>query len=982
MLTLTDIKKDYLAGDTVIPALRGVTLTLRDAEFVSILGPSGCGKTTLLNIIGGLDQYTSGELSVDGKSTRRFTDADWDAYRNHSVGFVFQNYNLIPHQSVLSNVELALTLSGVGPAERKNRAIQALTDVGLGDQLNKRPNQLSGGQMQRVAIARALVNDPSILLCDEPTGALDSNTSIQIMELLKAISSNRLVVMVTHNPELADQYATRIIRLLDGAITDDSNPLTPAEFEKSNEPAEEARLKHTSMSFRTALALSLNNLRTKKARTILTAFAGSIGIIGIALILAVSTGVQNYIHRVQEDTLSSYPIILRAESLDMGNILSTLMDIRHEERAREHPEGTVTVNSVVYDMMNSMNAAELSHNNLAAFSDYIEATPEFREQASVIQYSFDINLNILVRNKNGDIVKSDIMDMFERFYAQAGMTIPARAMTGMSGMQVWEELLPGNSDDELINPLLKTQYSVVYGRWPEAANELVLVVDRNGEISDITLYALVLRTSEELMTSVITAQTGLLINKDDLQLTWTYEELCGQTIKYIAPADMYQQQPDGTWIDLGATKAGLSMLYDSDQAMPLTIVGIIKPNEDAIATMLGGSLGYTSALSQYILEHTAEHPLVAAQLDDPSVDAITGLPFPGEDVELTIEDKARRVEAALSRMTPEERADIYLSLASEPDEQAVQEAARATFDATPRDELIDMMIAGFIEQTGASESMIRGYMANMDDETLDGYLYDAVVALTRAQLGEQKRDELSRMSTEELSEALDAYPLTDEDVEALYESLDLAAVSESTYADNLKKLAYTDPDSPSRIAIFTPTFARKEALDRLIDAYNDSVDEADRITYTDYVALMMSSVSTIINAISYVLIAFVAISLIVSSIMIGIITYISVLERTKEIGILRAIGASKRDIRRVFNAETLSVGFIAGLIGIGVTLLLTIPINIILHALTGIAILSAALPVGGAVALVCISMLLTYIAGLIPSGLAARKDPVIALRTE
>ena len=980
MLTLSHITKDYIAGESVVSALKGIDLQLRDSEFVSILGPSGCGKTTLLNIIGGLDQYTSGEMQVNGVPTHHFKDADWDAYRNHSVGFVFQNYNLIPHQNVLSNVELALTLSGVSKSERKKRAVKALQDVGLGDQVRKKPNQLSGGQMQRVAIARALVNDPAILLCDEPTGALDSETSIQVMEALKSISDKKLVVMVTHNPELAERYSTRIIKLLDGKIIDDSRPLSGDEL-KPDAAQRGISASRASMSFGTALGLSVNNLLTKKARTILTAFAGSIGIIGIALILSVSTGVQNYINRVQEDTLSSYPIELRAESLDMSGILSTLMDLRHEERTAEHEPGTVAVNSVVYDMMNSMNV-DTAKNNLKAFSDYIDVTPDFQKYASSIQYSYDTNMNIMVRNKEGDIVKSDIMDLFSTMYASFGMSIPQSAMTGMNRMQVWEELLPGKKAGELIDPLIYNQYDLVYGHWPEKANELLLVVDRHDEISDMTLYALGLRTGEELMNSVITAQRGEMIDKDDLQLVWTYEDLCGISLRYIAPADMYQRQEDGTYVDLGATAAGLSMLYDSDAALKLDIVGVIRPSGDAVSSMLGGSLAYTTALTDYMLAHTAEHELVRAQLEDPATDALSGLPFEGNAAADDPAAKRSRVTSALEKLDEGERAAIYADLALQPDEAAMAEAAESYMSQSDPDELIDSLISGYAEQAGISETFVRRYIDSMSEtaraEALRGVILDTVTQEYTA----QTQARLDGMTDAQKSAALSGLALTDEQVEALFGRLNLATVSASTYEGNLRALGYIDPDSPSSIRLFAATFADKDALNRLIEAYNDSADEDDRINYTDYVALMMSSVSTIINAVSYVLIAFVAISLIVSSIMIGIITYISVLERTKEIGILRAIGASKRDIRRVFNAETLTIGFFAGGFGIGITLLLTIPINIILHKLTDISILSAQLPAGGAVALVIISMLLTYIAGLIPSGIAARKDPVIALRTE
>ncbi len=987
MLCLRNITKDYPTGDSTVTALRGIDIEFRRSEFVAVLGPSGCGKTTLLNIIGGLDQYTTGDLIIRGRSTKEFRDGDWDAYRNHSVGFVFQSYNLIPHQSVLANVELALTLSGVGKAERRARAIDALKRVGLGDQLNKRPNQMSGGQMQRVAIARALVNDPDILLADEPTGALDSVTSVQIMEILKEISADRLVVMVTHNPDLAGAYANRIVRLLDGRVTDDSNPYHAEEAGPalSREEQKKRRVlgRTASMSFLTALSLSLNNLLTKKTRTLLTAFAGSIGIIGIALILSVSAGVQNYIDRVQEDTLSSYPIELRGETYDMSAMLTTLMGVRRAGAEAPREEGTVRVSSVVYDLMNSMNAAGTTRNNLSAFREYLESHGEFRQYASSIQYAYDVDLNILVRNADGEIVKSDIMDLFQSVYASIGMSIPEAAMGSMSRMRVWEELLPGE-DGALINPLLFEQYDLLYGRWPAAADELVLVVDEDNEITDMTLYALGLRTGEELMRSVVSAQRGEQLDLDALRLTWTYEELCGATLRYIAPADCWQQQEDGSWLNLAATQTGLEFLYDGSAALPLKVTGIIRASDDAVASMLGGSLAYTSALTDYILEKAASNPLIRLQLDDPDVDALSGLPFEGADTAMTDADKAAAAAAYLAAMPEGDKAAVYAGIMTEPDEETLNAAAQQFLAATDPDDLDAAMTRMFTQQTGADAATIEGYLASMDEETREAYVMQAVTAMAREQYVRQVSARLAAMDEAALSAALDrTLPTLDEAaLSALYDQYVPRAVSDSTYEGNLKLLGYVDPMTPSSISIYAASFADKEALDDLIAQYNAAAAEEDQLSYTDYIALMMSSVSTIINAISYVLIAFVAISLVVSSIMIGIITYISVLERTKEIGILRAIGASKRDISRVFNAETISIGFIAGAIGIGVTLLLTIPINLLLHHFTGIMILNATLPSAGAAILVGISMLLTFIAGLIPSGIAARRDPVVALRTE
>ena len=983
MLSLKNIVKTYQAGDTSVTALGGVSIDFRRSEFVSILGPSGCGKTTLLNIIGGLDQYTSGDLVIKGRSTRDFNDADWDSYRNHSVGFVFQSYNLIAHQSVLSNVELALTLSGIGKGERRRRAAEALEKVGLGDQLHKKPNQMSGGQMQRVAIARALVNDPEILLADEPTGALDSATSVQIMELLKEIAKDRLVVMVTHNPELAESYSTRIIRVLDGRLVDDSAPYHIEEEAPALTKAEQKKLrlmnKKTSMSFLTALSLSFNNLMTKKARTFLTAFAGSIGIIGIALILSVSTGVQNYINRVQEDTLSSYPITLERESLDMSAMVTSLMNVQTVDTAAQD-DGRVYASSVMSDLMDSMNNAEYTSNNLAAFRDYIAETPAFAEHASSIQYAYDVNLNIYTRDRNGEIVKSDVKALFESMYESAGMNMPASASNAMRTYQIWEQLLDGENG-ELVNPLLYEQYDLLSGRWPESANEVVLVVDKNNQLTDMTLYALGLRTGDELMASMMGDATGADVDTSSLTTSWTYDELCGISFRYILPADSWQEQEDGGFVDLSATQTGLEFLYDSGKAIELKVVGVIRGSEDAVASMLGGAIGYTSALTDEIIEKSEQSALIQRQLDNPETDVLTGLPFEAA-ADLSGAEKARRFKDHIASLDTAGKAALYRDIALIPDDDAISQSVQQSMAATDADTLNAMLLNAFAQQTGADEKTVQGDHDEKEDETRQAYIVQALTAMMTEQYVEQVKSQLDAQTDEDLAAMLDGMTFTDEQAAAYYDDYMPAAQSDSTYEDNLALLGYVDPDSPSGINLYAANFADKDALAALIDEYNDRSDEEHRITYTDYVALMMSSVSTIINAISYVLIAFVAISLVVSSIMIGIITYISVLERTREIGILRAIGASKRDVGRVFNAETLAVGFIAGLIGIGVTLLLTIPINMILHAATGISILNASLPVTGAVVLVIISMLLTYIAGLIPSGIAARKDPVIALRSE
>ena len=879
MLSLKNITKNYVTGDTTVEALKGISLNFRKSEFVSILGPSGCGKTTLLNIIGGLDRYTSGDLMVTGKSTKEFKNRDWDTYRNHSIGFVFQNYNLIPHQSVLSNVELALTLSGVSKSERRARAKQALEKVGLGDQLHKKPNQMSGGQMQRVAIARALVNDPEILLADEPTGALDTNTSIQIMELLKEISNDRLIIMVTHNPELAKAYSTRIIRLLDGRVIDDSNPFSEGEANAVNK----GRKKKTSMSFFTALSLSTNNLMTKKARTFLTAFAGSIGIIGIALILSLSHGLQAYINHVQEDTLSSYPITLQSETVDYSGMVSSMMGKNvDEEELASYEEDRIYSNDVMTDMMSSV-LAELQRNDLKAFKEYLEDdTNEILQYISDIQYGYDVDINLYSANTDDGVVQvnpSHLMeDMMGVTYSNSiGSTMSNSYSTNT---QVFEQLL-GNQ------ALIKSQYDVVAGHLPENYDELVLIVDQNNQISDYVLYALNLKDQDELsqiMTSLTKGETF-----ETTQVSFSYDEVLNTTFKLVLPTDYYEyDETTGIWTDLSRTSDTLKTVVD--QGISLKIVGILRPSENSVNGSRSGSVGYTSALTDYVIDQVNRSEIVTYQKKHPDIDIFTGIAFPTEDVETpsyTMED----VNAYVATLPEEDQATMmqYFAVMSE-------------------DEIMNMF------------ATIMGQQSTT-----------------------------------------------------------------ATYEGNLTRLGVADPDAPSSINLYASTFESKDEITRIINEYNDARiangEDDKTITYTDYVGLLMSSVSTIINAISYILIAFVGISLVVSSIMIGIITYISVLERTKEIGILRSIGASKKDISRVFNAETLIVGFTSGFIGIAVTVLLDIPINMIIEHLAGISGV-AKLPVDGALILIIISMLLTVIAGLIPSRIASKKDPVIALRSE
>jgi putative ABC transport system permease protein len=1073
MLQLKHIVKDYAAGATVVHALKGIDLQFRESEFVAVLGHSGCGKTTLLNIIGGLDHYTSGDLVINGKSTKDFSDGDWDTYRNHSVGFVFQTYNLIPHQTVLSNVELALTLSGVSKAERRRRAVQALTDVGLGDQLNKKPNQMSGGQMQRVAIARALVNDPDILLADEPTGALDSETSVQVMEILKRISQNRLIIMVTHNPELAETYATRIVRIRDGEIVSDSDPFTAAEDARS----ERAIGKKPSMRFPTALGLSMNNLMTKKWRTFLTAFAGSIGIIGIALILSLSNGIQTYIDQVQEDTLSSYPITLEAERLDMSGLVTSLMGVnsREEEGEGGHELDAVYSNTVMYDLMSSLSQTQTQTNNLAAFKEYLEqADSPIKQHASAIRYSYGLDMKIYAKDSDGTIFLSDVTDLLQTamasLYGGDYSSYFDQFGAAYSRMQVWEEMLPPQSDDAgggLVNELLTKQYDLLYGHWPEKYDEAVLIVNKDNEISDLVIYCMGLGSQAQVTEAMKHIMAGE--ETEAFVKRWDYADICNTTFKILLPAEYYQYDSlSGSYSDVSKTGAGLDFLYNApDVGTTVKIVGILRPDTEAVSSMMQGAIGYTTALTDYLVERTAEMEVLQKQKADPETDVLLGLPFLTDDYFVSDEQKKADITEVLRSLPLSERAAVYVALQSRPDEDYLDSIVSSQTEGLTREAIEAQVTDSYAQEMGVDAATLKNYIAGMDDETLFAFVADAVrqqvteqyAAGVEARLGVLPAEQLAALLEESFTaepepeeapepepaqpevaldtltpeallamapEVLAALPpdvlaalpqqllammgpaqleavravleaaqaqanspetpkakaLTAEQYGWLYDTYMPPTVSESSYEENLKKLGDTDFAHPSAINLYAASFADKDAMADLISQYNDSADEDDRIEYTDIVALLMSSITTIINAISYVLIAFVAISLVVSSIMIGIITYISVLERTKEIGILRAIGASKRDISRVFNAETLIEGLCSGVIGIGVTLLLIIPINLIVHDLTGIRTLNAILPPLGAVILVLISMALTFIAGLIPSGIAARKDPVEALRTE
>ncbi len=899
MLKLNGIKKSYTVGDTVTHALKGVSIGFRESEFVAILGPSGCGKTTLLNVIGGLDKYDEGDLVINGRSTKEYKDSDWDKYRNHSIGFVFQSYNLIPHQTVLANVELALTLSGVSKSERKSRALDALGKVGIADQAKKKPNQLSGGQMQRVAIARALVNNPDILLADEPTGALDSTTSVQIMDILKEIAKEKLVVMVTHNPDLAQEYANRIVSLKDGEIVSDSNPFEGepvAEKPAVDKKKKEKRYK-TSMSFGTALSLSLNNLLTKKTRTILTSFAGSIGIIGIALILSLSSGFKAYINKVQEDTLSTYPIQITSETIDMTGIMTEMMGIQSSGEY-DHELDKVYSKPIFSKLVNTM-MSEVQENDLRAFKDHIEANKDYLDTyVSDIKYTYGVEMHVYSKDTGSAIVQVNPMEIFATMMGGSSDSMMMAQNPAISNMNIWSELLENQE-------LLDSQYDIVAGEWADEANEIVLFVDENNEINDYILCGLGLRNQADTLKVMNDVMNGKPV--DDKMVSYSYDEILGLTFSLV-PASSHYQYDEATnkWADKSTDVNYMKSLIKD--GMEIKVVGIMRPKASASATSATGMIGYTHALTEKCIEINNQSEIVKLQKSEDKneiasakygkeyknceIDVFTGIPFDyaPENSELTMAE----VQAYIATLPPEQQQQI------------------------------GAMIQGKSEQE--------------------------IIAMFESQMPAQNTE-----------------------------------VTKATYDMNLQKLGAAELDTPATINFYAKDFAAKDSISKFIDDYNSAAEsrgeESKVIRYTDLVGVMMSSISSIIDIISYVLIAFVAISLVVSSIMIGIITYISVLERTKEIGILRSIGASKKDISRVFNAETLIVGFISGAFGIIATVLLNIPINAIIYAITEIESVSA-LPALGGVILVLISMVLTFIAGLIPSRIASKKDPVVALRTE
>ena len=1097
MLTLREVRKEYGEGESAVVALKGVTVSFRENEFVSILGPSGCGKTTLLNIIGGLDHYTSGDLVIRGVSTKLYRDADWDAYRNHSVGFVFQNYNLIPHQTVLANVELALTLSGVSKAERRERATRALVRVGLGDQIKKRPNQLSGGQMQRVAIARALVNDPDVLLADEPTGALDTETSIQVMDLLREVAREKLVVMVTHNPDLAERYSTRIIRLLDGGIVGDSDPYDPdsepasektaggpVETVASPDPAEleeprkgeekKGKPKKRSMSLLTALSLSLNNLMTKKGRTFLTSFAGSIGIIGIALILALSNGINLYIRHIQEDALSSYPITINREETDLVSMISSLGEQR--DVGRDHPtdDGNIYSSPVFYNLINTLLAPDKSENDLAAFKAYLDGGALDGVDATV-RYGYDIPLTVYTRDPaTGEYISSDIYALMSSVSGTPtdSATSSYSFSSSFSSYSVWSEVLGGN-DEKLVADLVKEQYDLLAGEWPTGAGDVLLVLNDHDEVNDLTLYALGLKSEADMRQMMVAAFTGSKIEQPETE-KWSYEDILGRTFRTVAPARLYQKI-GGKWQNVSSQQAVLeTMLTNDEMSIELRVSGILRKNPDATSTSANGTLLYTSALTKYLIESTRESEIVKEQLADPDTDVLTGLPFTVDPGTLpkTDPERAQRLTDYVAGLTPREKAELLETMLKtdyDPETktvksrnlriyetveqvmgtigstrqeivawvdayypeystyiayfdndaklvatvrtllaikvaQEIEERGEALYESyrnTPSDAEIaagaeaitatladrtakeNYVVGVYLASTELSEDALTAWAAGLSDDELNG----VTGRLARAQA--KSRIESDPTVNEATKDARCAAAL-DGIIEKFNEKQKAAAYqyfvpdgsAGTSYEETLAKLYVYDEDNPSSISIYVTTFEEKDKVTAVIDRYNENAAEDKQITYTDVMALLMTSVTLILNAVTYVLVAFVSVSLVVSSIMIGIITYISVLERTKEIGILRAIGASKRDVSRVFNAETLIIGFAAGLIGIIVTLLFCIPINLILRALSGISNIAAVLPVGGAIALVLISMGLTLLAGLIPARMAAKKDPVVALRTE
>ena len=1081
MLQIKNISKQYKTGDLVQNALNDVSLNFRDNEFVSILGPSGSGKTTLLNIIGGLDRYDSGDLIINNVSTKNYKDRDWDSYRNHTIGFVFQSYNLIPHQTVLANVELALTIGGISKKERKKRALRALDEVGLKEQAHKRPNQMSGGQMQRVAIARALVNNPDILLADEPTGALDTETSVQVMELLKKVAHDRLVIMVTHNPELAEEYSTRIVKLKDGKILDDSDPFVPNEKELL--PPEHKNLGKSSMSILTALSLSFNNLLTKKGRTLLTAFAGSIGIIGIALILSLSAGFQNYIDQIQEDTLTSYPLSVTSETADTTSMLLSMATQTGEDEGGDVVEERQYISTMF---------SKIGTNDLASFKKYLEEnSDEVDGMVSLVRYQYSVNPLIYTIDTTGEITQINPSTLMSSLTGGNGMM--------SMGSSVFNEMI---DDPET----LQEQYDVLAGKWPENYDEAIIVLPEANGIPDLLVYSLGLRDHDELKDMLSKIMAGEAVEEPSEPLEFTYEDLMNISLKLVDPSDTYKYNADyNIYESMTGDSTFMREVYDN--SLDLKIVGIVCEKEGVTSTNLTAGVAYTKELTEYIIEQASESEIVKKQLADEEVDVFSNRRFDDDSEEsgLNFEDMisidtellssafgVNVSESDISNMTQGYMGEISKAITAD------TAKAKTAFSETLKTLATDMM-SGYAEENKSLlfgnmaqikmsdvDAVVNTFMAkdttkaalakleaeylvpqdafaeiyspllkgawqgyitywnslsagNSDDENvgnenlgtdssenentdstdasaplsadtaklyLEVFMTQPVVSsasetiaakMTEAvmqktiltKVGELSQSLMSTMASSfnvDQSKIASAFKfdLSEEELIRLMETM-TARSTEKNANTNLLSLGYQDLEEPTSISFYFHDFESKELFLDFLDEYNERMEKEDDekvIKYTDLTGILMSSVKTIVDSVSYVLIAFVSISLIVSSIMIGIITYISVLERTKEIGVLRAIGASKKNISSIFNAETFIVGLCSGLIGILITLALLVPINYIIHTLTGNLRITATLPLAGGTTLVILSVILTLIGGLIPSKQAAKKDPVLALRSE
>lgn len=903
MLQVQNIKKKYIIGDYEQVALNDVSLNLRDSEFIAILGQSGSGKTTLLNIIGGLDRYDDGDLIINNISTKKYKDKDWDSYRNHTVGFIFQSYNLIGHQSILTNVELALTISGISKSTRRQKAKEALKEVGLEKHIHKKPNQLSGGQMQRVAIARALINNPDILLADEPTGALDSETSVQIMELLKEVAKDRLVVMVTHNPELATEYATRIVNLRDGKIIDDSDPFTP---KSEDEIVEHKNMGKSSMSFATALSLSFNNLKTKKRRTILTAFAGSIGIIGISLILALSSGVNIYISDIQKETMSSYPITIESQTINfdpsMGGDNKPNRDKTDSDEVQEILTG-IYANYNELQKQEKLNST-IIENNLTNFKLYLDdPTSEIHQYigSDGIVYSYDLLFDVYVKDSDDNIINTDYQ--LEESGSLIPVINPFEMMSGMSsGSSANFSEIISNSQSNEIGSIVNDNYDVLYGEWANEYNEVVLVLGDDNDIDVYTLFQLGFITLDEYKDIEKSISEGKTVEK----LNFSYQDVIDHSFMLVPHCDYYEETENGTFAY--TTKEPVELV---ENAIELTVVGVVKAKEDAVNTSLNTAVAYTNALTNYIIDYTSNSSSVTAQEKDEDINIFTGIPFES----LSDQAKVENTVSYLLNLSTQEKAQLY-----------------------------PMLMSG--QNTGGDKE-------------------NSMIATTQ----------------EDMALAIDFW-LTNDPEDAILLTLYDSYIQESTYLDNLALLGKVNYNSPSSIKIYTDSFEDKDFISIAIENYNETVEDEQTITYVDYVAILTSSLTTIIDVISYVLIGFVSVSLVVSCIMIGVITHISVMERTKEIGILRALGASKLNISQVFNAETLIIGLCSGLLGVGLSSLLIIPINSVIHMVTGNEGVNAVLPITSAIILVIISVVITVVSGVVPAKNASKKDPVIALRTE